>query len=85
MFPEVALTTPTREDVERLGEWLKDPEVNAVWFGVDDDGKPLHATYTPEAVLAGGADEWDHVFSDGIMIIITMESGWPPPSTAQGT
>ena len=64
MFPEVTLVTPTREDVQRLSEWLNDTEVSDVWFGVGDAGKPLHATYTPEAILAGGAEEWDHVFND---------------------
>ena len=64
MFPEVTLVTPTREDVQRPSEWLNDTEVSDVWFGVGDDGKPLHATYTPEAILAGGAEEWDHVFND---------------------
>ena len=64
MFPEVTLVTPTREDVRRLSEWLNDTEVSDVWFGVGDDGKPLHATYTPEAILAGGAEEWEHVFND---------------------
>ena len=50
MFPEVTLVAPTREDVQRLSDWLDDPDVNAVWFGVDDDGKPLHATYAPETI-----------------------------------
>ena len=63
MFPEVTLTTPTREDVQRLSDWLDDPEVNAVWFGVGDNGKPLHATYEPAAILAGGTQEWDQIFN----------------------
>ena len=42
MFPEVTLTAPTREDVGRMAEWLDDPEVNAVWYGIGVDGKPLH-------------------------------------------
>lgn len=75
MFPEVTLVTPTREDIQRLSEWLIDPEVNAVWFGVGDDGKPLHATYSPEAILAGGAGEWDHVFNDENRSIFSIYSG----------
>jgi RimJ/RimL family protein N-acetyltransferase len=64
MFPEVTLAAPTREDVQRVAEWLSDPEVNAVWYGVGDDGKPLHTSYNPEALAAGGQDDWDHVFGD---------------------
>ena len=75
MFPEVKLVAPTREDVERLNEWLHDVEVNEVWFGVGDDGKPLHASYTPEAVLAGGTEEWNHVFSDENRAIFAVYSG----------
>ena len=64
MFPEITLATPTREDVRRMAEWLNDPEVSTVWYGVGDDGRPLHTTYITEAILAGGPTEWDHVFSD---------------------
>jgi RimJ/RimL family protein N-acetyltransferase len=64
MFPDITLITPTREDIQRMAEWLNDPDVNAVWYGVGDDGKPLHTSYIPEAVLAGSSDEWNHVFDD---------------------
>jgi len=74
MFPEVTLTTPTREDVQRLAEWLNDSEVNEVWYGVGDDGKPLHASYTPEAVLNGGPEAWTHVFNDDNRIIFSIYS-----------
>ena len=75
MFPEVTLATPTREDIQRMSDWLNDPEVNAVWYGVGDDGKPLHTTYTPEAILAGGSEEWDHVFNDENRTIFSDYSG----------
>ena len=32
MFPQVSLTTPTREDVGRLKEWLQDEEVSTSWY-----------------------------------------------------
>ena len=64
MFPEVTLVTPTREDVQRISDWLDDSEVNEVWFGIGENGKPLHATYEPAAILAGGTEEWDHIFND---------------------
>ena len=75
MFPEVTLVTPTREDVQRLSDWLSDPEVNAVWFGVGDNGKPLHATYEPAAILAGGASEWDQIFNDESRSIFSIYNG----------
>ena len=75
MFPEVTLATPTREDIQRMSDWLNDPEVNAVWYGVGDDGKPLHTTYTPEAILAGGSEEWDHVLNDENRTIFSVYSG----------
>ena len=75
MVAEVTLTTPTREDVQRLSDWLDDPEVNAVWFGVGDNGKPLHATYEPAAVLAGGAQEWDQIFNDESRTIFSVYTG----------
>ncbi|MDA1129834.1 MAG: GNAT family protein [Chloroflexi bacterium] len=75
MFPVVTLVSTTREDVQRLNDWLSDPEVSAVWFGVGDDGKPLHATYSPEGILAGGDDAWDHVFNEDNRVIFSIYSG----------
>ena len=40
MFPEVTLTTPTREDIQRMADWLNDSDVNSVWYGLGDDGNP---------------------------------------------
>ena len=51
MFPEVRLTTGTREDVKRITEWLDDAEVNSMWYGLGDDGKPLHIGYSPHELL----------------------------------
>jgi RimJ/RimL family protein N-acetyltransferase len=75
MFPEVTLVTPTRDDVQRMADWLNDPDVNAVWYGVGDDGKPLHTSYLPETVLAGGEPEWDQVFNDENRTIYSIYSG----------
>ena len=44
MFPEVTLVTPTREDIQRMADWLNDSEVHAVWYGVGDAGKALHSS-----------------------------------------
>ena len=63
MLPLVTLSVPSREDVERLTEWLRDDEVNTSWYGVGDDGQPLHAGYVPTQVLEGDND-WNRVFND---------------------
>ena len=75
MFPEVTLVTPTREDIQRMADWLDDSEVNAVWYGVGDDGKALHTSYTPEVILAGGSEEWDQTFTDENRTIFSVYSG----------
>ena len=72
MVPEVTLATPTREDVQRMAEWLNDPEVNTVWYGVGDDGKPLHTGYNPEVLVAGSQDDWDQVFNDESRAIFSI-------------
>ena len=64
MFPLVSLAVPTRQDVERLTEWLKDDDVNASWYGLGDDGLPLHVGYAPSQVVEGGDNDWDRVFKD---------------------
>ena len=64
MFPDMKLTTPSKEDIQRLAGWLEDSEVNASWYGLGEDGKPLHAGYTPAQVLEADQQEWDRVFND---------------------
>ena len=64
MLANVKLTTPSREDIQRLAGWLEDSEVNASWYGLGEDGKPLHSGYTPAQVLEADQQEWDRVFND---------------------
>ena len=64
MLANVKLTTPSREDIQRLAGWLEDSEVNVSWYGLGEDGKPLHAGYTPAQVLEADQHEWDRVFND---------------------
>lgn len=75
MFPQVTLSTPTREDVERLAQWLEDEEVNSSWYGLGDDGTPLHAGYAPLVVLSGNAHDWDRVFNNENRKIFAVYSG----------
>ena len=57
MFPEVQLMATTREDIERLVEWLDDAEVNSMWYGMGEDGFPIHIGYSPHQILQASDDE----------------------------
>ena len=59
MFPQITLTSLTRSDVARLAQWLNDAEVNTYWYGVGEDGQPLHIGYSPAQLLATPDAEWD--------------------------
>ena len=64
MFPDVALTPVGKEDVNRLSSWLDDPEINSSWYGLGDDGVPLHIGYSPHEIVRSSDQEWEHVFED---------------------
>ena len=65
MFPQVSLTTDvSRDDVGRIRDWLRDPEVSSLWYGTDDsDGHALHIGYAPERVQEAQDDEWHQIFN----------------------
>lgn len=65
MFPAVTLVSITRADVQRMADWLDDEEVNSFWYGLDDDGLPLHLGYSPHRILQAPSEEWDQVFESG--------------------
>ena len=75
MFPEVTLQAPTRNDVERLIQWLEDEEVNSSWYGLGEDGAPLHAGYTPATVLENGSPDWARVFHDENRKVFAVYTG----------
>jgi RimJ/RimL family protein N-acetyltransferase len=64
MFPDVTLTPVTREDVHRLAGWLNDTEVSFAWYGLGEDGRPLHIGYSPYQLLQAPQQEWQQVFQD---------------------
>ena len=64
MFPEITLASPTHEDVQRLANWLSDAEVNTYWYGLGEDGIPLHIGYSPGQILQAPEQEWQQVFED---------------------
>jgi RimJ/RimL family protein N-acetyltransferase len=64
MFPEVSLVTVTREDVRRMAAWLADTEVSDLWYGLGDDGNPMHIGYSPMRVLNMPEPEWAQLFDN---------------------
>jgi len=63
MFPEVSLEPVTRDDVQRMKDWLDDPEVNSFWYGLGDDGLPIHLSYSPHALLKSSPGDWQETFA----------------------
>tara|TARA_B100000315_G_C14419161_1_gene514699 strand:+ start:211 stop:798 length:588 start_codon:yes stop_codon:yes gene_type:complete len=75
MLPEVALMPPTREDVERLIDWLNDSEVSSLWYGQGEDGLPLHIGYSPHRVRQATDAEWSRVFESDDRKIFAIYTG----------
>ena len=61
---QVELRQVTREDVRRIGDWLKDLEVADTWFGRYTYGDSTHLGYEPEQMFNATEDEWNAVFHD---------------------
>lgn len=61
---QVELKQVTRDDVGRIAEWLKDPEVAESWFGRYTYGDPAHLGYEPEKMIDATEAEWNEVFHD---------------------
>jgi RimJ/RimL family protein N-acetyltransferase len=74
MFPQVALSAVEREDVERVCEWLTDREVNTFWYGLGDDGQPIHIGYSPRQILLASPAEWSQVFENEDRKIYSIHS-----------
>ncbi len=72
MFPEVQLTSITRADVARVEEWLNDTEVNSSWYGVDQNGIPLHIGYSPHEMRQASDEEWEQVFQNDDRKILSV-------------
>lgn len=74
MYPQIALSAVEREDVQRVSDWLTDPEVCASWYGLGDDGQPIHIGYSPQLVLQASATEWNQVFENEDRKIYSIHS-----------
>ena len=64
MLPEVTLSLPIPEDIHRMVQWLDDIEVNTLWYGLGEDGLPLHIGYSPHSISRASGTEWQRVFED---------------------
>lgn len=74
MLPEVVIGPVTREDVQRLNQWLADDEVNSSWYGRGDDGRPLHIGYLPGDMVHASAQQWDEVFQSDDRRIVAVHT-----------
>jgi RimJ/RimL family protein N-acetyltransferase len=74
MFPQVALSAVEREDVQRVCDWLTDREVNTFWYGLGDDGQPIHIGYSPRQILLASPSEWSQVFENEDRKIYSIHS-----------
>jgi RimJ/RimL family protein N-acetyltransferase len=75
MLPEVRLVRVIRGDVERMGRWLQDPEVNASWYGTDVRGEAVHIGYAPRRMVEATPDEWDAIFLGPTRRIFSVLTG----------
>ena len=62
MYPQVTLTTASREDAARVAQWLDDAEVNSMWYGVDGNGLPVHIGYSPHRMADASDEEVQSIF-----------------------
>ena len=72
MLPEVRIAEASREDIQRVADWLQDEEVNASWYGTDEQGDPVHIGYSPKHILEAATPEWDEVFGGEVRKIFSV-------------
>ena len=74
MLPQVALSPVVREDVQRISDWLADREVNSSWYGLGEDGQPIHIGYNPHEILQAAPSDWDQTFQSEDRRIYSIHS-----------
>ena len=45
-----------------MARWLDDVEVNSLWYGLQEDGLPLHIGYSPHRIFQAPREEWQRMF-----------------------
>ena len=76
MYPQVTLTTATREDAVRVAQWLDDAEVNSMWYGVGEDGVPVHIGYSPHHIVNASDEEVQSIFEHEDRKIYSIYTQW---------
>ena len=62
MLPQVRLIPATREDAGRVAEWLNDADVSSMWYGLNNDGVPVHIGYSPYELVNASEEAVQEVF-----------------------
>ena len=76
MLPIVQLRHVTRDDVQRIAEWLSDYEVSSRWFGHYACGDPVHRGYEPGLMMGASSEDWVRVFDhDRRRVIFSIYAG----------
>ena len=60
--PQVRLQPVSREDVQRIADWLEDRDVSDSWYGRDEEGVPIHIAYRPREMARATPEVWADVF-----------------------
>lgn len=74
----IELRKISSEDIRRMSSWISDPEVNSSWYGLDDDGDPLHIGYSPTKILYSDQEQIDMHFAQldrNVFSIYTNKEG----------
>ena len=64
MLQRVKLEAVTRDDINRLSEWLEDDDINRIWYGRDESNLPNHVGYVPTNIINADDNLWKQTFSD---------------------
>ena len=71
---QIYLKHVTRDDVNRVREWLTDDRVVESWFGRYSYGNPAHLGYHPEQIEGITEEEWNGIFENPEHIIFSVYS-----------
>ena len=64
----------TRQDVERVANWLQDEDVADSWFGRYSYGDPAHLGYHPEETLTSNEEAFNSIFDDPEHVIFSVDT-----------
>ena len=72
MIPNVKLTKVSQDDVQRVVQWLQDPEVSGSWYGADEHGEALHIGYSPKGLVNASSGGWGEAFDTPLRKIYSV-------------